>query len=125
MRRKRTDTTPADKTPFGKAFKASGELLEAESRLAKDELSSATRTRLNKTVRDQTDKLENLTERDRLMTRLLAQYRRQYPGEMESYRHFHEWCTNQGELNDLDPRTIQYRLQNHYNAQGRRGRPAK
>jgi hypothetical protein len=125
MRRKCKDTTPEDATHYGKAFDASCKLLEAEGRLAEDVLSSGTRKRLNKTVRAQTDKLENLTERDAEMTLLLAQYFRQHPGEMKSYRHFIDWCANQGKLTELDERTIQYRLQNQYSARGKRGRPAK
>ncbi len=125
MRRKCKVTTAEDATPYGKGFDASCKLLEAETRLAEGKLSSSTRKRLNKTVRDQGDRLKNLTERDTEMTALLAQYFHKYPGEMKSYRHFTEWCADQGKLNDIDERTIQYRLQNHYSARGRRGRPSK
>lgn len=149
MRRKCESATPEDTTHFDKAFEASCKLREAESRLAEDNLSSGTRKRLNKTIRDETATLENLTERDREMTRLLAQYFREYPGEMKSYKHFIDWCADtliklderneRGELNEtelnelaaltalteLDERTIQYRLQNQYSARGKRGRPRK
>jgi hypothetical protein len=149
MRRKCNDITLEDTTHFGKAFEASCKLVEAESRLADNAISSLTRKRLNKTVRDETAKLENLTERDHEMTRLLAQYFRQHPGEMKSYKDFIDWCAdtlikldkrnercelNKAELNELaalaaltelDERTIQYRLQNQYSARGKRGRPRK
>jgi hypothetical protein len=114
---------------YGKAFEASCKLLEAEAKLSGDATSSGTRRRLNKTVREETAKLESLTARDRDMTRLLAQYLRQHGGEMQSYMqsymHFIEWCNDQGKLTDLDERTIQYRLQNQYCARGKRGRPQK
>jgi hypothetical protein len=134
--RKRKDRCPGDNTHYGKAFEASCKLLEAEARLANDKLFSSFWKRLTNTVRDETIKLERLTERDREMTRLLAQYLSEHGGEMRSYRHFIdwgvEWCTKRGvltlltELTELDERTIQYRLQNQYGAQGRPGRkPSK
>ena len=121
---------PKEAAHYGKAFEASCKLSDAEAKLAEaklsgDATSSGTRRRLNKTVREETAKLESLTARDREMNRLLAQYLRQHGGEMQSYRHFIDWCADQGELTDLDERTIQYRLQNQYCARGKRGRPRK
>ena len=149
MRRKCKDTTPEGATHYGKAFDASCKLLEAETRLAEDVLSSWTGKRLNKTIRDETATLERLTELDREMTRLLGRYFSEHPGEMKSCKHFIDWCADtlikrdernqRGELNDaelkeldalnelteLDERTIQYRLQNQYNARGKLGKPGR
>jgi hypothetical protein len=148
MRRKRQGEDPEGNTHYGKAFKASCKLLEAEARLA-SELSSATRARLTKTVRDKSAELEELTERDRTMNRLLAQYLPERGGKLMSYRDFIEWCEStrdrldereqRGQLNkaersdlavlnkltELDPRTIQYRFQIQYRARGKSGRPRK
>jgi hypothetical protein len=135
MTRKRKDKCVEDNTHYDKGFEASCKLREAEARLANDDLSSWTRATLNKTVRDQNAKLERLTEADRGMTRLLAEYLRRHGGEMQTYKHFIDWgigwCEDEGELTllteltELDERTFQYRLQNQYGAQGKPGRPKK
>jgi hypothetical protein len=124
MRRKAKGPA-AEQTHFGKAFEDSGELLNAEVRLATETLSQARRKKLLATARKQFENLENLTERDRKMTAALAEYFRQFPGEMKSYRHFSDWCADRGKFNDIELRTLQYWLQNQYAAQGKRGRPKK
>jgi hypothetical protein len=150
--RQRMTRNRKDNTHYGKAFEASCKLSAAEARLANDKLSSSTRKRLTNTVRDETNKLKNLTERDHEMTCVLREYLRQHGGTMRSYEHFFGWCTDllndldkrdeQGRLNnaereifaalkkltELDVRTIQYRLQNQFGAHGlpgERGRPGK
>lgn len=152
MTRKRKDGCPEDNTHYGKAFEASCKLSAAQRRLANGELSSSTRKQLTNTVSDESNKLNNLTEREHEMTVVLGEYLRQHGGRMHSYEHFFGWCTDvlndldkrdeRGRLNnaereifaalkrltELDVRTIQYRLQNQFGAHGlpgERGRPRK
>jgi len=119
--------------------------LVAEAELANGVRSSIFRKMLDKTVREANARLESLAARDREMTRALAPYLRAHGGEMQSYRHFVDWCTDtlnkakRGRLNNaeretlaalnkltgLDERTIQYWLQNQYGARGEPGKPGR
>lgn len=125
MTRKPKGKQPDDAGHYGKAFEASRKLLEAESRLTDGGLSSSTRRRLGTTIDKQSAKLERLAERDREMTVLISEYLRDHDGKTGTYSDFHDWCAARGKLNDLDLRTIQYRLQKQYSAWGERGRPTK
>lgn len=140
-RRKGKDAPPEGAEHYAKAFESAVVDFAARNRLANEDLSSSTRKRLENDVLDQTDRLKRLTERDRGMTRLLAEYSRQHGGEilrlnntieLQSYQHFidwgREWCIKQGdkalasELTEADLRTTQYRLQNQFGAKGEPGR---
>jgi hypothetical protein len=138
---------PCKREHYDKAFAASAKLLEAESELAATP--PGRRAKLNRTIRNELARLERLTARDREMTRALAPYLRAHGGEMQSYRHFVDWCTDtlntlnkqakRGRLNNaeretlaalnkltgLDERTIQYWLQNQYGARGEPGKPGR
>jgi hypothetical protein len=147
-RKRRAD----DKSHGGKAFLESEKLLDVQEQL-KGELSSNTRTRLNREVREARTKLNELEALDRPMTLALAAYcgvikRRSGENvEIGSYSEFLKWCRDEryklgdvgrqrqltvtearlvsalDEMTRLDQRTIQYRFQHQYSAQGKRGRP--
>ena len=148
VRRKGAETTRRKGSEhFDKAFGASAKLLDAEERLKAEEsgdelaLSSATQNDLTRTARKESARLKSLAARDGELTRLLAEYSRQHGREiprrknrmrLRSYAHFIkwgiDWCDKQrdeilmAKLTDLDPRTVQDRLQSQFQARGKPGR---
>jgi hypothetical protein len=116
-RRGKTDGTKAagptdgDNSHYAKAFKAAAKVVEAREKL-RTATSTAMRTIQHRTIRKQSPKFEDLTNRDRAMTRLLAAFlRRTNPhldaegeikrwlrgetDDMGTYAEFLQWCANE------------------------------
>ncbi len=116
MHRTQRNEGSNDNSHFGKAFSESATLLDAQQRL-NGELSSSTRTRLNRKTREATAELKELEARNRSMTLVLAAYCRQHDGksdiegriikwvpdvavEIGSCSEFDKWCGDK--FNELD-----------------------
>jgi hypothetical protein len=90
MRRKRQDNSSHDNSHYGKAASESAKLLDAQERL-KGELSSNTRTRLNRVKCEASAKLKELEALDRPMTLVLAAYCRRHDGKVVADGRTTEW----------------------------------
>ncbi len=95
---KESGSSAEDNSHYGKAFRIASEREKVRDDLSKAK-SSWTRKRLSKEIREKDAKLDALAERDRAMTRLLAEYQRRRDPYLEPKGEIKKWL--RGERDDL------------------------